>query len=739
MTTATSTVVAGSLAAGTRLHEYEIQQVLGHGGFGITYLARDTHLDKVVAIKEYLPADLAVRTDANSVTVRAQDSREAFDWGREQFLKEARVLARFSHPNLIAVHRFFEANNTAYFVMEYAEGTTLDHLLKKQGALPEESLRRVLDPILVGLDQVHRAGVLHRDIKPGNIILRANGQPVLIDFGAARQNLSSATRSIMSVLTAGYAPIEQYSTSSGQGPWTDLYALGAVAYRMLSGRKPVDSIARVREDPLVPASMIGQGRYAPHFLAAVDWALAVDADDRPKSIAEWRLALDGKTTPPVRKPHSFPLPVPSAAPAGDATEIMPHIAPLSAEATVAMTRVLAQEAETQIVPAPLGTAAASSKKYPVLLWGGLAATVVLLASLAFFLGARRASAPEPAAPVVEIKPAPAAAVSAPPVSKPVEIAVETAAIPPPVTEPLPAPADTAAAPAPEIKSAPGKKTPAVKSEKKSKPAPPPAAAKGPQAVAAMSARSSFQDCPQCPVMVALPAGHYEMGAAPGPGTNRWEGPQHPVSLRKAFAIGKLEVSKAEWQACVNGRGCTEAAGGAGKAAYPVIQVHWTDATRYAVWLSKQTGRNYRLPTEAEWEYAARAGTTTARYWGEDRSRQCEFANGADVSGAKIVGQTTRTAECDDRFALLAPVGSFKPNGYGLFDMAGNVWEWTQDCWRDSYAGAPSDGRAVDGGCGQRVIRGGSWRTKPESLRSAGRGLGTTDQRGDDLGFRVAVD
>jgi serine/threonine protein kinase len=297
-----SVPLVGALPPGTELHEYRIERVLGHGGFGITYLARDVNLDKKVAIKEYLPNDLATRGEGLTVALRTPDSGEHFRWGMESFIKEARVLGKFAHESLAQVHRYFEANRTAYFVMEYVEGATLARVLKREGTINEDRLRKILFPLLDGLEEVHRLGVLHRDIKPDNIILRADAAaPVLIDFGAARQNLSSMTRSVMSVLTAGYAPIEQYATSGNQGPWTDLYAMGAVAYRALSGKRPIDAVNRIRDDPLVPAAEVGRDRYTPHFLAAVDWALAVNGEDRPQSVGDFKRALDGKMSPPRRR------------------------------------------------------------------------------------------------------------------------------------------------------------------------------------------------------------------------------------------------------------------------------------------------------------------------------------------------------------------------------------------------------------------------------------------------------
>jgi len=292
----------GGLPPGCLLNEYQIERVLGHGGFGVTYLARDTMLQKAVAVKEYLPMEWAVRTTGNTVSVRAESDRQAFEQGLTSFLNEARVLARFSHPNLIPVYRFFQANSTAYFVMDYAEGETLKGAIKKSGGLSEEKIKHLLIPVLNGLEGVHKAGILHRDIKPENILVRNDGTAVLIDFGAARYAMGSKSRAITSVLTAGYAPIEQYSTSSQQGPWTDIYAMGAVMYYAIAGRKPIDAVARIHDDPHVTATLAGKGRYSPEFLAAVDWALRVRADERPQSVADWKSALEGVQLAPEFAP-----------------------------------------------------------------------------------------------------------------------------------------------------------------------------------------------------------------------------------------------------------------------------------------------------------------------------------------------------------------------------------------------------------------------------------------------------
>lgn len=301
---------AGALAPGTKLHEYEIVRLLGRpGGFGMTYLAVDANLGKTVAVKEYLPVDYAVRSTSNSVSLRSRQDQKAFDWGRSAFIKEARVLARFKHRNVVSVHRFFEANETAYIVMEYVQGETLGERLLRDTFLDQPALLDVLMPVLDGLAHVHEDGVLHRDIKPDNIVITPAGVPVLIDFGAARNELSNRSRSAMNVFTAGYAPIEQYSDHDSQGVWTDIYALGAIAYRAITGNKPVDAIARMTGTRLGSARELGAGRYTEQLLAAVDWALELKPENRPPNLQVWkaRLLAGGMDAPP----SSAQTPVPS--------------------------------------------------------------------------------------------------------------------------------------------------------------------------------------------------------------------------------------------------------------------------------------------------------------------------------------------------------------------------------------------------------------------------------------------
>ena len=294
-----------ALPEGYRLQDYEISRVLGHGSFGITYLGYDRRLDCAVAIKEYLPTDWAVRHEGETVRPRSPEDKEKFEWGLHQFIQEARTLEKFRYETVIRIRHCIVENSTAYLVMDYAEGETLSAFLKRKGPLDEATLQSILLPILDGLERVHETGFLHRDIKPSNIIIRSDGIPVLIDFGAARQAIGDKSRTLTAILTPGYAPIEQYGDDAGeQGPWTDIYALGAVAHEALTGKRPKDAAQRVRNRTHVPLTESAEGRAAPHVLAAIDAALAVDETDRPQTIGDWRRMLLAEEPATILQPSS---------------------------------------------------------------------------------------------------------------------------------------------------------------------------------------------------------------------------------------------------------------------------------------------------------------------------------------------------------------------------------------------------------------------------------------------------
>ena len=253
----------------------------------------------------------------------------------------------------------------------------------------------------------------------------------------------------------------------------------------------------------------------------------------------------------------------------------------------------------------------------------------------------------------------------------------------------------------------------------------------------------FRDCANCPELVVVPSGSFMMGSSSGEvGRYADEGPVHRVSIAEPFAVGVNEVTFAQWDACRRGGGCTRNPDdwGWGRGRRPVMNVSWEEAQQYVRWLSRKTGKRYRLLTESEWEYVARARTRTARYWGQWEAGQCRHANGADRAlERRSQGWKWATVACDDGHVQTAPVGSFSPNGFGLHDVLGNVWEWVEDCWHDGYTGAPGDGRAWTSGgdCSRRVLRGGSWNLEPRDLRSANRFRGTAGYRLNLVGFRVA--
>lgn len=294
---------SSALPEGYELSEYRILKLLGQGGFGVTYLAEDTRLGANVAIKEYFPAAFAFRDATQTISPKptTTGSVETYRWGLEEFLKEARALAQFKHPHIVRVLRFLEANGTAYMVMEYEEGEPLSSMLRRMGGyLNEQSLLNVFLPILSGLQAVHDAGMLHLDIKPDNIYLRRDGQPMLIDFGSVRQT-HSGKESEKIALTPGYSAIEQYPNNMEIGPWTDIYSVGATLYRCITSKQPVDSLERYntsnklkQDDPLPAASSFDRPLYAKHIREVIDLSLNLDASKRPQSARELQFGLMGQ-------------------------------------------------------------------------------------------------------------------------------------------------------------------------------------------------------------------------------------------------------------------------------------------------------------------------------------------------------------------------------------------------------------------------------------------------------------
>ena len=438
-----------ALHPGTRFGELEIVRVLGVGGFGIVYLARDHSLERDVALKEYMPAALATRGQGPQITVRSTALTETYAVGLRSFINEARLLARFDHPSLVKVYRFWEDNATAYMVMPYLQGRTLRDARRAMSGPPEEAwLRRALLPIMGALEVMHREDVFHRDIAPDNILLPDDGPPVLLDFGAARRVIGDRTQSLTAILKPSYAPIEQYAdmTAFRQGPWTDLYALGAVAHFLLRGAPPPPATGRAVQDELAPLQGGPFPGVSARFLAAIDWALAVRPQDRPQNVEALRAVLEGRAEPPAlaRAVPGHTVATPAAA-ASSRTGYEPtQIAAKRPDPTFEPT-VRAGPAITPRAPAAPPTAAAPS---PTSRKGLVGAALVVTAVLAV-AGWRSLATHEEASPSVAAAPAPVAA--------PAPAAVKVA-VPAPADEPASA-ASLAAVPSPV--AAPATAAPAV--------------------------------------------------------------------------------------------------------------------------------------------------------------------------------------------------------------------------------------------------------------------------------------
>ncbi len=766
-----------ALPVGTRLGEYAIEAVLGAGGFGITYRAVDVTLNKVVAIKEYLPRDFATRTNTRTVVPTSSADRADYEWGLARFVDEARTLARFNHPRVNQVHRFFEANGTAYMVLDYIAGETLSRVLEREGRLSEAAVFRLLADVLSGLEEVHGAEYVHRDIKPGNLMTQPDGSTIILDFGAARQAVGQRSKSVTSILTPGYAPIEQYDTKAEDvGPWSDIYALGMVGYRCISGLRDgdlPDAVTRSRatrrgSGGLEPAASIGRGQYDARLLRAIDWAIQVEEDERPQSLTAWRQALPALT---ARQGEAGPTPGPpvrtdTAQKGARWATVAGVVALLVAVAGGAYWYV--RQAESPAVVSRTSIPEAHQAERPA---------------------AQQASEPRPA-PLSELVPEPRQAVSAvptpeeppPPPSAQVEteLGLDRAArvlvqqgLLEAGQEPGPADgmfggeqtrtrqairawqaakgmtetgyvtraqADTLMALGQEAEAQRAAQAQAADDRAYAEAQRADTAAaygdylaaypQGRHAAEARAAQARAVEQQRAArdrvlaqfnaQMVRVPGGTFRMGCQEGffsdndcPDDAQ---PAHRVEVR-SFELSKYEVTQELWAAVMGANpsrftNCPQC---------PVERVSWDDVQEFLRKLNAGGG-GYRLPSEAEWEYAARGGA---------QSRGYEYAgsDNPDAVGWHVHNSGWKTH----------PVGQRQANELGLFDLSGNVREWVQDCWNNNYAGAPSNGQAWErGDCRRRVLRGSSWDDfSPWNCRSANRRRDAAGIRYIYYGFRIA--
>jgi serine/threonine protein kinase len=288
------------LPEGFQLENYRIRRLLASGGFSFVYLAHDEN-EVPVAIKEYLPATLALRTEENPAPVVPEENLAIFRYGLKCFFEEGRSLATLQHTNVVRVVNFFRANDTVYLVMRYERGRTLqEHISKKTGVIKEEWIRATFVPLLNGLREVHSNKLLHLDIKPGNIYIRNDGTPVLIDFGAARQTLTVDGLKLPPMFTPGFASPEHHRERDKLGPWSDIYSIGASMYSCLAGYGPPTAPQRLEKDKMTSARKGWSGKYSAELLDTIDWCLRLNHLERPQSVFGLQKALTGEKLPEFR-------------------------------------------------------------------------------------------------------------------------------------------------------------------------------------------------------------------------------------------------------------------------------------------------------------------------------------------------------------------------------------------------------------------------------------------------------
>jgi len=645
-----------------QLKEYRILSIIGEGDFGITYFAQDTKRNRKVAIKEYFPRDLAEREESYEILPHSEHEKN-YAWGLGQFVQEGYKLANFRHPNIVRVLHYFEWYNTAYIIMEYEQGQSLASILKSSETLTEAEIIEFLPPLLEGLQAVHEAGFLHQDIKPDSIYLRdKDHSPVLLDFGAARYALGHLRRDVSTIITPGYAPFEQYQIKGSQSYWTDIYALGAVLYHTVGGTpvefmERIDAIKRRKEsDPLVPAVEIGGKHYSVQLLQGIDWALQLAEEDRPQTVQMWAKTL-------VPKSHAWNLHLP----------VKPH---------------------------------SVNGHHQWVLAGLIVAMIVLSVGYIFYTEQRLSELQQQQrfnAQRVQQQSAAEKSALQLKLDKTQQQAEELLSATKTQQQQLAQLQSEKAG----LQHILGRTQWQLEESQKAR--------SEPSAIIRDRLRNGYLG----PEMVVMAAGRFRIGDIQGQGNNN-EQPVHWVTVENHFAIGRYEVTFAEYDRFADATGRKKPNDEDwGRGHRPVINVSWYDAAAYAEWLSQETGHQYRLPTEVEWEYAARAGTMTQYWWGDQIELNLAHCNG-----------------CSQERKTTAPIGSFAPNPFGLYDMMGNVREWTCSEYEERYRGKAQLCITRQTSSNYRVERGGSWTHSPTDMRVSSRYKGLPKARSVNVGFRV---
>ena len=623
--------------------KYEIQRVLGQGGFGVTYLALQQGLNRIVAIKEFFMENFCVRNaDTHHVTIATEGSRVLVERYRNKFLKEARNIAKLEHPNIVSIIDVFEENSTAYYVMKYAQNGSLDDKVKREGHLSEAEATRYILKVAKALRFVHQHKMTHLDVKPANILLSDNDEPLLIDFGLSKQydtKTGEQTSSTPLGYSPGYAPIEQYM-AGGAGtfsPESDIYSLGATFYKLLTGNTPPDASTVVNDG--LPMQELKEKGVSQQTIYAIFQAMEPLRKDRLHDMDRFINLLEKE---PSEKPAAQQLSQPYT--------VQTIISEGTAPAAVVQHK---EQAEAQPQPQP------KQSHTPVLekkrtYWAGLGVAllviVVIFATVFMLNNHSQGGSPDRSAETSSIS------------AKTSSISAETS-----VNE------------------------------------------------AWTNETMTFEANGVFFTMIPVEGGTFTMGATSemkNPDDD--EQPTHPVTL-SSYYIGETEVTQALWMA-VMGSNPSYFEGDD----LPVVYVSWYDCQTFINRLNSLTGKNFRLPTEAEWEFAARGG---------NQSRHTPY------SGSRRIDDVAWYR--DNSGDLTHPVKTKQPNELGIYDMTGNVYEWCQD-WLGSYSSNAQTNPTGASSGSDRVLRGGGWGRSPRGCRSSNRSGETPEFSNDNLGLRLVL-
>jgi formylglycine-generating enzyme required for sulfatase activity/serine/threonine protein kinase len=815
---------APALEPGSLISESaRILELVFQDPFYIVYSGEATATGAKIGLTEYYPADLVARAPTGDVLLRSLELQDLFNLGRDRFIAEARALSALRHPALLRFDGVESDHGTVLALHAPEEGQSVTNFIKaSKQPLPQETMDSVVKYLASALELMHSRNLIHANITPDTILLRP--EPLLVRFGGTRCFLAARMRKVNLAVTPGYsAPELHFSDEKAHGPLCDIFSLAAVLYFFVTGRHPINVLARGMGHTMPPASSLPTQKFRPQFLEAIDRGLELEPEHRPQSMkafAEMLLGTPEKKALEITQPayqmaaglaespqvHAAPSAKPSAPPPSGSSSSSVKAAPKppasippaeaddeddefeDAQGGFGMGKLLAfaaavvllvsaglwllegqlrkQPEQSQLdagkaAPSPAGPdRVAAPDQAPQTDYGERPATTRAPEESPVKPAppepetrapalpqpgpqtrpseppARRPPASESVAPPSKAEESPAreptgrAAGPArePEVQKPEPRPIEAAPSPEPSAkrtpdflpaEPAPSAKQTPATPVEQLpkRSGPGAITPPLSPEKPAVPKPEPAPSPLTEASVSSPAGYKFKDCDFCPPLVVVPNGEFTMGSNEHP----HEKPAHKVRISRPFAIGQYEVTYAEWERCVQTGACRYRPEHQGSPDDAISNLSWDDAVTYVKWLSEKTGQVYRLPSEAEWEYAARAGSGKRFWWGDEAGSG--NANCSDCQSGTN-GQPSA-------------VGSYKPNAFGLYDTAGNIAEWVQDCWNESYLGAPADGSAwMRGNCSLHGLRGGSYGNKATYVRSSSRFRYDSDVRYEANGFRV---